>query len=621
MITHLGEKVGRAAMNGLELGRQDRAELGRRGIALVTTLLVVLVAGALVTGAIILGSNHLLLNRHWSRQGALGALADAGLEVSWSRLNGDPSLFPDSGFVALEAGVPVVDASGQEIRGVERWTYVGPSEATPGWGGLSGSIVSVVTDRAGGMVIRRRQILRESFARFAYFSNTEGGDAFFAGSNHIWGPVHTNDRLRLNTAGVVFHEEVSSTRGVHQPGLGTFKKGFQERSPAISLPAMTELGHMRKWALRGHTYLEAPDEGAGSPTTVRIQFIAVDLNGDGDKRDADEGFFRVYRSNDSRWLLAEPQPREVCRQEGGRVRCDSLVDLVGSRNCGDYHEGVFIPAPDHDPSLHEHDGLAALEASTARCYLGGADEIWNGFVADDGKGRWLPWTGPVRAPLRAARPSDAEFLWPLSRGNNPDFEGVIFVDGNVVLSGEIRGRVTVAAAGDIIIGDDLTYVTDPSVGSCEDMAGFFSEGSVVLSNNAINAAWRPTGMEAFRSYDETTAEFLHGVVLALDNFEAEELGSGSAWSEACEGTPAGRGCLYLTGGVIQDTPGLLGLADGHGYLQRYSYDRCAATRPPPRFPTTGVLVKGQYYQVDPSGFDVEEYFSSIAPWNRSDAGK
>ena len=48
-------------------------------------------------------------------------------------------------------------------------------------------------------------------------------------------------------------------------------------------------------------------------------------------------------------------------------------------------------------------------------------------------------------------------------------------------------------------------------------------------------------------------------------------------------------------------------------MKRYSYDQCAATQPPPYFPTTGVFVKGQYYQVDPAGFDINSYFALIAP--------
>jgi hypothetical protein len=215
---------------------------------------------------------------------------------------------------------------------------------------------------------------------------------------------------------------------------------------------------------------------------------------------------------------------------------------------------------------------------------------------------------------------DADYLWPIVRPLNRDFKGVIFVDGKAIVSGKIRGRVTVAATGNIIFGDDLTYVTDPGAGTCEDIAGYFSGESVVVSNNAINAAWQPASGEPYRTYDESTGEFFHGVVLALDIFTAEEYNSGSTSAQSCEGSRAGRGCIYLTGGIIQDTRGAVGLPDGHGYVRRYSYDRCAATRPPPYFPTTGVFIEGQYYQVDPTGFNVDTYFSLIAPSPPIDRG-
>ena len=106
-------------------------------------------------------------------------------------------------------------------------------------------------------------------------------------------------------------------------------------------------------------------------------------------------------------------------------------------------------------------------------------------MADDGKGQWLQWNGPVDSRLRAARAADADYLCPITRPYNPDFKGVIYVEGKVMVSGKIRGRVTVAATDNIIFGDDITYVTDPGAGSCEDIAGYFSGERVVMSNNAI----------------------------------------------------------------------------------------------------------------------------------------
>jgi hypothetical protein len=589
--------------------------LGEEGIALITTLLVVLVVGALVMGAIILGSNHILVDRYWARQSNLVGLADAGLEVTRSYLNADKSLFPDSGYVTIEDGVSVKDGEGQVIPGVTRWTYVGPTGITSGQYGVFGSVVSVVKDDGGGVAVRRQQVFQESFAKFAYFTDNEGGNIYFASNDHIWGPLHTNDRMLIHYTRANFHDEVTVGRDVYQPWYGNFDKGYTEYATVIPMPETAELLKLKQQAQLGHTDFVGDLAGNDGDATTRIEFVAVDLNNDGDRSDDDEGFFRIYQSNDTEWVSGKGVGTQNCYYSYyyGWV-CNTVYDLVNSPNCGDLHNGEFITAEQHQAGGWGHNSLTALTSSTRRCYLGGDDRLNHpdGFQANDSRGGWLPWNGAVDSRLAALR-DDAAYLYPITRPLNPDFKGVIFVDGKVVVSGEIRGKVTIAATDNIIFGDDITYVTDPGAGTCEDIAGYFSGERVVMSNNALNAATRPTSGYSYRTYDESTGEFFHGVVLALDIFTAEEYTQGSTSAQYCEGTPSGRGCIYLTGGIIQNTRGAVGLTDGHGYVKRYSYDKCAATQPPPYFPTTGVFVKGQYYQVDPAGFQIAEYFDLIAP--------
>ena len=603
--------------------RSSRKEsgLGEEGIALITTLLVVLVVGALVMGAIILGSNHILVDRYWARQSSLVGIADAGLEVTRSYLNADRSLFPDSGFVTIEDGVDVSDGEGNRIPGVKRWTYVGPTGITSGQYGVFGSVVSVVKDDGGGVAIRRQQLFQESFAKFAYFTDNEGGDIYFASNDHIWGPLHTNDQIKIHSTRANFHDQVTTAKNVYQPWYGTFDKGYQQYSPVIPMPETADLVKLKKQAQAGHTAFSSDLRGADGEATTRIEFIAVDLNGDGDRSDDDEGFFRVYQSDDYEWVSAKISLATTCTTYWwGGTSCSSSYDLRKSENCGDYHNGTFVSAAEHYNANYGHDATYALRSSSRRCYLGGDDRIWGGFVADDGKGQWVQWNGPVDSRLAALRPLDANYLFPITRPLNPDFKGVIYVDGKVMVSGEIRGRVTVAATDNIVFGDDITYVTGPGNGTCEDIAGYFSGEKVVMSNNLLNAPAQVPGYSSYYTFDESTGEFFHGVVLALDIFTAEEYTSGSTNAQYCEGTASGRGCIYLTGGIIQDTRGAVGLTDGHGYVKRYSYDKCAATQPPPYFPTTGVFVKGQYYQVDPAGFDIDTYFSLIAPGVPVDVG-
>ncbi len=569
---------------------------GEEGIALVVTLLVVLVAGALVTGAVILGTNHMLVDRYWGRQSMLVAVADAGLEEARALVNGVKSAYPDDGYNTLESDATVYDGEGQAIPGVTRSLYVGPSGITSGQFGVFGSIVSVARDEGGGVAIRRLQIYEESFAKFAYFTDSEGGNIYFGGGDQIWGPLHTNDQIKIHSTRATFHDKVTTVQDVYQEQYGTFDKGYQEYATPVPMPETADLLELQAQAAAGGTAFSGNTNGAQGSATTRIEFVALDLNGDGDETDMDEGFIRVYQSADADWVVAKP----------------GATYLEGSRNCGDYHDGVFVSSADHVPAVHGHDGKTALRQASRRCYLGGHDSIWGGFVANDGIGQWLQWPGPVDSRVSALR-ADANYLFPISRPLNPSFKGVIFVDGKVAVSGKIRGRVTVAATGNIIFADDITYVTDPGAGTCEDTAGYFSGNEVVMSYNPINAPWRPYAYQPYYSYDESAGEFFHGVVLALAKFTAEEYSSGSTSGQYCEGNQSGRGCIYLTGGIIQDTRGAVGLTSGAGYIKRYSYDKCAATQPPPYFPTTGVFVKGQYYNVDPAGFSIAQYFAMIAP--------
>jgi hypothetical protein len=106
-------------------------------------------------------------------------------------------------------------------------------------------------------------------------------------------------------------------------------------------------------------------------------------------------------------------------------------------------------------------------------------------------------------------------------------------------------------------------------------------------------------------------------MMALNtSFGAENYDSGPTSGNGCEGRVVGRGCLYLTGGLIQKARGAVGTFSsyyGTGYIKRYSYDRCALYNPPPYFPTTGRYTDNRYYEIDPAHFDVAELFQDLTP--------
>jgi len=581
---------------------------GERGIAIVVTLLVLLSVTALLGAATMVGSGATVIGNYHDRHTTLESVADAGLEEARSRINGDATVYPESGYVALEENMPVYTAGGVVIAGVRRSLYLGPSGVTSGQYGVFGSIVTVVQDGQGNRVVRRAEVYQESFAKYAYFTDIEGM-IFFGGGDQIFGPAHSNDVMKIHSTGAIFHGSVTTAATVQDPQYGTFKQGYQEQVAYVPMPKTADLTKLQLQGQTGLTAIVSTTAGATGQATTRVEFVAVDLNGDGQVSGSNEGFIRVYQalaSGNAWWVVADTF------QYGG----SSGQGLRGSFNCGHvrngYHDNEFDTFARHG-NFGTDAKSTATTTGTRRCYLGGA-EILNpdsAFLPVDSLGRWLPWPGAVSPLVTATGRPDAAYLWPISRELNPSFKGVIYVDGRVAISGRLRGQVTVAATDDIVIADDMTYVTNPAAGTCQDIMGLFSGNNILVADNTLNDPFRPYGTQSYTTWDETKDEFVHAVVLALNTFGAVRHSSGSNNAQSCEGTAWGRGCLYLTGGIIQKTRGAVGTTGGTGYLKRYSYDQCAYSNPPPYFPTTGHFVRGHYYDVDPAGFDVASYWNQL----------
>jgi hypothetical protein len=313
---------------------------------------------------------------------------------------------------------------------------------------------------------------------------------------------------------------------------------------------------------------------------------------------SNEGFVRVYRSTNVGWLMA-------------RVPSSGMRN---SENCGDFHSGSFRAVADHggDWTHAVHPG-----APQNTCYLGGDPTLSDGFTPTDARGAWEPWPG-ISPPILSGQP-DAGYLFPITRELNPDFKGVIHVDGAVAISGMVRGRVTVSATGNIWVTDDLKYTVEPATNTCHDILGMFAGNNVIIANNTLNTPVQPQPGLAWRRYDPNiTPEGLevHGIVLALNQFTVEDFLNAPANQVQCGNQSWGRGCLFLRGGIIQRTRGAVGALYagglGTGFLKRYSWDACGQSQPPPYFPTTGVFFAGQTYQVDPVGFDIDDFFAMLA---------
>jgi hypothetical protein len=284
-----------------------------------------------------------------------------------------------------------------------------------------------------------------------------------------------------------------------------------------------------------------------------------------------------------------------------------------------------------DPHLIAVDRVSgAQDASKPVGTLYTLDQVRKGgtdttFTPTGFYGSWRLYSPPLVPPpdlsFRPLRPWDGRWLHPLDRKYNPDTKGVIYVNGNVGVSGTVNGRLTLYALGSIVLLDDVRYANDPVLGVCRDMFGMIAGQDIVIADNALNTppSVVPTNKTPqYYSLDDTKDFYIHGVMMALHNsFRVEAYNLGPTDVNDCPTATTvvnnGRGCIYLSGGIIQLARGAVGTSGGTGYTKRYSYDRCAVVNPPPYFPTTGRFQDNRYIELDPAGFDHKAYFKSLTP--------
>jgi len=668
-------------------GPRARVARNRRGVALVFVLIFVTAMAALAMSSIFMASTSNLLAKSYDREHDLRYAAEAALEMGKSRVNYDP-LFLTFGPGTLYKKIPGLDsvqidgANGQKLPGIFVRVYAGQTGISTGEYGRFSSIVAEARDQRNNGFIRRLELTQESFAKFAYWSDDESngsGPIFFNNGDELWGPVWSNDTIRVGTGGAKFHDEVGTAQFVSGAPYGTFIKGKKEYQKKIDLPSNTMLSRLQSYAALGNMAFTMTS-GASISTNEsqlrdRIEFLAIDLGGPtADSTDPNEGFMRRYtvKAGNEALLRGEwplngsnpPSPSQVqlCGDwhymlpHGGnaadtakkfypasihattwfRAQMESLYAAQPARitaaNAGGYPAGTSASAAAKADSA---ESLVNIMTGTgARCYLPGDPhlvavdrpsatfvlrDIRRGgddttFTASGVFGAWRAYPGTEPSVLSSRY--DNGYLFPLDRFYNPNIKGVIYEPANVGVSGVVNGHITLYAKGTIVLLDDLRYANDPSANlPCmqHDIVGLLSDKDIVIANNAFNTpVYLQTGSPRYRNVDDTKDFYIHGVLMAMGtSFRAEDYNSGPNNVNDCDVVNNGRGCIYLSGGIIQQARGPVGLSSGEGFAKRYSYDRCVIANPPPYFPTTGRFQDNRYIELDPAGFNPQQYFQSI----------
>ena len=650
----------------------------RRGIALVFVLIFVIAMAALAMSSIFMASNANLLAKSYDRERDLKFAAEAALAIGKSRVNADPSILVMRRAGQLDTAIllnyTIRGADGLALPGITVNVYVGPTGSTSGQFGRFSSIVAEARDQRGNGFIRRLELTQESFAKFAYWSNSEnsstGGIIYFNNGDQLFGPVWSNDTINIGSGGANFRDEVGTVFFIAGAGYGTFAKGYKINQTPIPLPSLATLSNLTSISATSGWNFRSTSSASNNETSVRdrIEFVAMDLNGNGDSLDLNEGMFRIFTARSDQILRGD--------YPAGNAPTRDQVTY-----CGDYHTVripgqpatsstlQFFPASIHNQvwffnqirqdyqdknpgwtaaqldnaaNVVKNEGLNTVMTNpNARCYLpgdphlvaierngpyrdpatpgvnyaaaaiqkGGLDSTWTPIGTS---GTWLGDTMPINPAITLLR-RDAAFLFPIDRGFNSNAKGVIHFDGNVGLSGTVNGRITMYANGSIVLLDDLRYANDPVRAVCRDILGIISDRDIVIADNALNTP-EFISNNNYNSLDDTPDVTIHAVMMALGNsFRVENFNGGPTAVNNCGTTTNGRGCISLSGGIIQRSRGAVGTSSGSGFSKRYSYDRCAIINPPPYFPTTGRFQENRYLELDPAGFNHTNYFRSLTP--------
>mgnify|MGYP001206670972 CR=1 FL=1 len=628
----------------------------RRGFALLSVILVSVVATtlALALGTMAM-SNHLIQGAS-EKAMTVDDVALSGLEVARARLNAKLDSVPSVGYATIEDGV-MVSVGG---RAITRSTWVarlGNSDSLTEGGeyGVQAEVISRSVDAGGNAAVRRALMYQQSFARYAYFSdiglNSNGSILWFANGWTAQGPLHSNDSLYIWNGSypqAIFRDEVTTAKGIENKSKGWFLKPPPREGVArIELPSTAELNQLKAIANRaGYVFTPTFETGDTATVTMRIEFVAIDVNGDGDNTDEDEGFFRVYQMdasmpNGNGWAMgrvpAPPTSGVPVHNGAGGVTRDSVLY---SPNCG---VTTTVGGVMRTPTTFADIGIAggsnyrnrmrpkqdAFDHANARCFLGGDPRLTptGVFQPNDPAGAWLPRTSGT-IPGSIAGRADANYLWPLAPIYNPDFRGVMFVEGRVGISGTVRGRLTLASRDNMVVLHELRQAVDPSTtnGMCrpeDDIVGLLSGRHVLWADNMLQTPLQRrdnssngSNWAARKDFDPAAARpdmAVHAVILALGSIGTERPSppSGTAASAFVN-----RGTIRQVGGRIQDRAGQGGtISSGflHGYLSDITFNKCALRFPPPYFPTTGHWARGQFFEIDPTRFSPSTWFGTTAP--------
>lgn len=674
--------------------RPNRTADRRRGAALVLTLLLSLAVMAMALGAILVSSGADLMTRFTAREAAMQAAANGGLEVIRDSVNHGTfdSLLPASGYTTLESNAPVLDAFGSPLPRYTRSLYVGRTGGRTGGAATAGqygsnfaSAIAVISDARGAVAARRLLMTQESWSKFALAIDNYSGTAPYGCGSSIQGPLHSNNIFRIQSGctnpKTLFTGPVTVVNSIVNQGSGNFTAGVEVGVAPIDWPTPARIALMRQYAqdadvANGDYDLTSLTSGSSIPG-LRIEFLTIDANGNGNI-EWDEGYMRVWRpANTSDSVLAfatgrlwpnlpsssgttwSDDPNLNSRTCGARVRftvasgekwlsARQIWDSVKARGGSNTNARNAVRWALSDNGEGTPSSYFTGDVDQQRCLLGGDPWLYpatrgtdltpDSLTTNPSSSERFGWWVRRRAgphPSVAGTRTDAAYLIPL--GKNPSFKGVIFVTGDVAVSGTLRGRASIFATGNIVLADDVLYHNAPGT-KCDaegDILGAIATINAIAADNSVQMPFMING-EPYGGFDDTPVDEQYNMFImaagdgtwGTGNLVTQGLPY-SGWpgpprpyslgpsgaGETC-GAGAPGGCIRVTGGIAVGRMDFAMYQSGNtwGYASAHAYDPCGAVNPPPYFPTTGRFIESRYYEIDPvwlNAMGIANYFAKL----------
>jgi len=649
----------------------------RRGAALLLALFLTVCLGALAVSSMVMASSSTMVTKYYDRERDFRYAAEAGLALGRSRFLKDTSIhLPDSGYVKLLDSVTVSDARNVVLPRTRVTVYAGRSGNVTGQFGDFVTLIAKADDGRSTRYVRRLELVAENFARFAMFTNTWQGGLCYTTGEFIRGIGWSNQQWQSCNSPTYF--DTIGAVGTITGGSPIWKKANSAKpnqSP-IPLPTVSRLANLPGYAAAAGLSFTPP-----SGRALRMEFVAADVDANGDSTGTNEGFLRVFRANSTG--NAPSLVRLPVWDANGTTKPPVTADSV----CGDFHYGKFYPIVVHKTqwfrdtvglkvgssytrlplpadtgkirvtpstptdSLNDAERDRVMNSNTARCYLAGSPQLaavervagqpngnggnWTASDALKGgedttftpTGRWGDWIALTDTMATLVRNSthtrnSAKWLFPIGRSYNSNFKGVVYVNGDILVSGLLRSRLTLYAAGQVTFVDDLVYVTPPNSPGADcfaanaNMLGIIAVDSIMIDQNVMHRPQRATRTTTSVKYLNGSGNNfrLHGVLMSLTKTVGVygfDKGPAIAGTTDCLGATFSGGCIAQVGGVIEQAISATLSGANTGFAENRQVDQCMSVTSPPYFPTTGRYFNNRYFEFDPARFDPVQMYRTL----------